>query len=70
MYVVVEVGETEVEPLACVEVKLPGVMAMLVAPLVVQLRVELLPDVMVEGLELNTVMPGAVPVPPVPCGPE
>ena len=39
VYVVVVVGLTFVEPFAEVEVKLPGVIAMLVAPLVAQLSV-------------------------------
>jgi len=69
VYVVVAVGETDVEPLACVEVKVPGVIARLVAPEVDQLRVVLLPDVMVEGLAPKEEMAGTE-VPPPPCEPE
>jgi hypothetical protein len=47
--VVVTVGLTLVEPLADVDVNVPGVMATLVAPVVVQLRVLLEPDVMLVG---------------------
>jgi hypothetical protein len=42
-----------VEPLADVEVKLPGVMLMLVAPLVIQLKVLLAPAVIVVGLAVK-----------------
>ena len=51
-------GDTLVEPLAAVEVKPPGLIAMLVAPLVTQLRVLLVPAVMLEGLAINEVMVG------------
>jgi hypothetical protein len=47
-----------VEPLAEVEVKVPGVMAMLAAPVVAQLRVLLEPELMVVGLAVNEVMVG------------
>ena len=71
VYVVVAVGETEVEPLAWVEVKEPGVMAMLRAPEVDQLSVVLLPDVMVEGLAPKEEIAGTgPPVPPPPWEPE
>jgi hypothetical protein len=56
--VVVAVGLTLVEPLAAVEVKVPGVMAMLVAPLVAQLSVLLEPDVMLVGLAVKVLMVG------------
>lgn len=62
VYVVVEVGLTVVEPLAEVDVKLPGAIAMLVAPVTTQLRVELEPDVTLGGLaakELIEGLPGA-----------
>jgi hypothetical protein len=49
---------TDVEPLAAVEVKVPGVMARLVAPLVIQLRVLLEPDVMLVGLAVKELMVG------------
>jgi hypothetical protein len=55
---VVVVGLTLFEPLADVAVKLPGVMAMLVAPLVDQLRVLLEPDVMLVGLAVNELIAG------------
>jgi hypothetical protein len=58
VYVVVAVGLTLVEPLACDEVKLPGVMLMLVAPLVDQLRVLLEPEVMLAGLAVNELIVG------------
>jgi len=58
--VVVAVGLTLVEPLAAVEVKVPGVMAMLVAPLVAQLSVLLEPDVMLVGLAVKVLMVGLV----------
>jgi hypothetical protein len=54
--VVVAVGLTVVEPLAAVEVKVPGVMAMLVAPLVAQLSVLLVPEVMLVGLAVKELM--------------
>jgi hypothetical protein len=56
--VVVAVGLTLVEPLAEVEVKVPGAMVMLVAPLVDQLSVLLEPEVMVAGLEVNELIEG------------
>jgi hypothetical protein len=54
-------GDTLVEPLAAVEVKPPGLIAMLVAPLVTQLRVLLVPAVMLEGLAMNDVIVGFAP---------
>ena len=54
-------GVTFVEPFAEVEVKDPGVMAMDVAPLVVQLRVLLAPEAMGVGLAEKEVMVGALP---------
>jgi hypothetical protein len=56
--VVVAVGLTVVEPLAAVEVKVPGVMAMVAAPLVVQLSALLEPDVMLVGLAVKELMVG------------
>ena len=47
-----------VEPLAAVDVKVPGVMAMDVAPLVVQESVEDWLDAIEAGLALNDVMAG------------
>lgn len=52
------VGLTLVEPLAAVEVKVPGVIATLVAPLVAQLKVLLAPEAMLVGLAVNEVMDG------------
>ena len=55
---VVAVGLTLVEPLAEVEVNVPGVMAMLVAPVVTQLSVLLAPDAMLAGLAAKDVIVG------------
>jgi flagellar biosynthesis protein FliR len=55
---VVVVGLTLVEPLAEVEVNVPGVMDMLVAPVVTQLNVLLEPEVMLVGFALNEVIVG------------
>ena len=55
---VVAVGLTLVEPLADVEVNDPGVMAMLVAPVVAQLSVLLDPEVILVGFEVNELMVG------------
>jgi hypothetical protein len=61
VYVVVAVGVTAVEPLPNVDVNVPGVMAMLVAPLVAQLSVLLAPEAMLVGLAANALMVGAEP---------
>jgi hypothetical protein len=63
--VVVAVGLTAVEPLAAVEVKVPGAIAMLVAPFTDQLRVLLEPELMVAALAVKEVIVGADPVPVV-----
>lgn len=55
---VVVVGLTLVEPFAEVEVNVPGVMDMLVAPDVVQLKVLFDPEVMLVGLALNELIVG------------
>jgi hypothetical protein len=55
----VAVGLTLVEPVALVEVKVPGVMAMLVAPAVDQDKVLLEPESMVAGLAVKELMVGA-----------
>ena len=58
----VAAGLTLVEPVPEVDVNVPGVMAMLVAPVVAQLRVLLEPDRMLVGLavkELIVGLPGA-----------
>jgi hypothetical protein len=51
--VVVAVGLTVVDPFAEVEVKVPGVMEMLVAPVVAQLSVLLEPEAMLVGLAVK-----------------
>ena len=53
-------GLTLVEPLADVDVKVPGVMAMLVAPVVVQLSVLLEPELILVGLAVNELMVGSL----------
>jgi len=60
--VVVAVGLTLVDPLADVEMNVPGVMATDVAPLVDQLRVLLVPELMVLGLAVKELMVGVLPV--------
>jgi hypothetical protein len=60
--VVVAVGLTLVEPLANVDVNVPGVMPILVAPAVVQLSVLLEPEVMLVGLAVNELMVGLLAV--------
>jgi hypothetical protein len=50
---VVVVGATVVEPLAATEVNPLGLILMLVAPLVVQLKVALAPELMLAGLAAN-----------------
>ena len=64
---VVAVGLTFVEPLADVEVNVPGAMARLVAPVVVQLSVLLEPEVIPVGLAVKELTVGllAVEVPPL-----
>ena len=57
---VVAVGLTFVEPLADVDVNVPGVMARLVAPLVAQLKVLLDPEGMVVGLDVKELIVGLV----------
>lgn len=58
VYVVVDAGLTLVEPLADVEVKVPGVMVILVAPVVTQLNPLLEPELMLVGLAVNELMVG------------
>ena len=55
----VAVGFMLVEPLAEVEVNVPGVIAMLAAPVVTQLRVLLEPEAMLVGLAVKEVIVGA-----------
>jgi hypothetical protein len=54
----VAVGLTPNDPLADVEVKVPGVMAMLVAPVVTQLNVLLEPEAMLVGLAVKELIVG------------
>lgn len=54
----VAVGFTLVEPLANVEVKVPGVMETLTAPVVTQLRELVEPKLIALGVALNEVMAG------------
>jgi hypothetical protein len=56
----VAVGLTFVDPLAEVEVNDPGVIATLVDPLVVQLKVLLEPEPMLAGVALNELIVGLV----------
>jgi hypothetical protein len=61
--VVVAVGLRLVDPLADVDVKAPGVIATLVAPLAAQLSVLLVPEVMLAGFAVNEVIVGTEPFP-------
>jgi hypothetical protein len=56
--VVVTVGLTLVEPVAEVDVNVPGVMAMFVAPVVAQPRVLLEPEVILVGLAVKELTVG------------
>ena len=55
---VVAVGLTLVEPLAAAEVNVPGVIPILVAPLVAQLNLLLAPEVILEGLAVKKLIVG------------
>jgi hypothetical protein len=57
------VGLTVFEPLAAVEVMVPGAMAMEVAPVVAQVSVLLEPELMLVGFAAKEVIVGAEPVP-------
>lgn len=57
---VVADGVTFVDPLADVEVNVPGVMAMVVAPLVAQVSVLLAPELIPAGLAVKEVIAGIV----------
>jgi len=57
--VVVAVGLTLVVPVADVEVKLPGVIETLAAPVTIQLSVLLAPDVMLVGSAVKDAIVGA-----------
>jgi hypothetical protein len=61
--VVVAVGLALVEPLADVELNAPGEIEIVVAPLVVQLSVVLVPELMVAGLAANDAIDGMEPLP-------
>jgi len=56
-----------VEPLADVDLNVPGVMAILVAPLVVQLSVLLEPEVIVAGLGVKELIVGTLPATVMVC---
>ena len=59
---VVAVGLSLVEPLANVDVNVPGVMAITVAPVVAQLSVLLEPEVILVGLALKDLIVGLLAV--------
>ena len=58
---VVAVGLMLVEPLVEVEVNVPGVMAILVAPAAAQLSVLVVPELMLDGLATKDAIVGRVP---------
>jgi hypothetical protein len=60
VYAVVTDGDTLVEPLAAADVNPPGLIAILVAPLVLQLSELLVPAVMLEGLAENPLIVGTM----------
>jgi hypothetical protein len=60
---VVAVGLTLVEPVAEVDVNVPGEIEILDAPVVDQLSVLLVPDFMLAGLAVKEVIVGAEPLP-------
>ena len=60
---VVAVGLMLVEPVADVDVNVPGVMAIFVAPVAAQLTVLLVPEFMLVGSAVKEVMAGAEPFP-------
>ena len=62
VYVVVDVGLTLAEPLADADVSVPGVTAMLVAPVVTQLSVLAEPEFIPAGFAANDLIAGADPV--------
>jgi hypothetical protein len=74
--VVVAVGFTLVEPLADVDVNVPGVMLMLVAPVTAQLSVLLAPELIFAGFAAKKVIvsreefpPEELEAPPQPASP-
>ena len=60
-------GLTFVEPVADVEVNVPGAMAILVAPVVAQLSVVPVPEFMLVGVAVKEVIDGAEPAPVDEC---
>lgn len=60
---VVAVGLMLVEPLADVDVNVPGLMAIVVAPVAAQLSALLVPEFMVAGFAVKEVIAGAEPFP-------
>jgi hypothetical protein len=62
VYVVVAVGLTLVEPLADADVNVPGVMAILVAPVAAQLSMLLEPEVILVGLAVKELIVGLLAV--------
>jgi hypothetical protein len=61
--VVVTVGLTLVEPVADVDVNVPGVMAILAAPVTIQLSVLLVPELMLVGSAVKEAIVGGDPFP-------
>jgi hypothetical protein len=61
--VVVAVGLMLVEPLADVDVNVPGIMAILVAPVVAQLSVLFVPEFTVKGFAVKELIVGTDPFP-------
>ena len=61
VYVIVAVGLTLVDPLARVDVKVPGIIAILAAPLVAQFSVVLAPAFMVVSVAPNDEIAGTAP---------
>jgi len=61
--VVVAVGRMLTEPLAAVDVNVPGVMAILVAPAAAQLSVLPVPELMLVGSAVKEVIVGTEPFP-------
>ena len=62
VYVVVDAGETVVEPVVAEEVNEPGVIEICVAPVIAQLRVLFPPDAMDVGLAANDEIDGCAAV--------
>jgi hypothetical protein len=60
VYVVVDEGPTVVEPLALVDVNVPGVMPIFVAPDVTQLNVLVWPELMFAGSAVNELIMGTL----------